>query len=255
MFDHVTIRVADRSASERGYDALLAALGRPRSATAEGLTEWGDFSLMPADAGSPPTRGLHVGFFAGSRADVEAGWRAGVAAGFADDGPPGPRPQYREDYHGAFLRDPDGNSAEAVHHGLTKRSGAIDHLWLRVADLAAARAFYATIGPYAGFALVRDEPGRAMFRGAAGSLSLVEGEPTEHAHLAFPAPDRATVVAFHRSAIEAGYRDHGAPGERPRCHPGYFAAYVLDPDGHNVELVDHGRGFLSAAGRQRRACR
>lgn len=60
-------------------------------------------------------------------------------------------------------------------------------------------------------------------------------------HLAFPAPDDATVREFHRVALAAGYRDNGAPGERPEYHPGYYAAYVLDPDGDDVEAVDHNR--------------
>jgi catechol 2,3-dioxygenase-like lactoylglutathione lyase family enzyme len=58
--------------------------------------------------------------------------------------------------------------------------------------------------------------------------------------MAFPA-DRAGIEAFHAAATAAGYRDNGVPGERPQYHPGYFGAYVLDPDGHNVELVDHDR--------------
>jgi catechol 2,3-dioxygenase-like lactoylglutathione lyase family enzyme len=61
-------------------------------------------------------------------------------------------------------------------------------------------------------------------------------------HLAFPADDDATVRAFHAAALAAGYTDHGAPGERPQYHPGYYGAFVLDPDGHNVEVVNHNRG-------------
>jgi catechol 2,3-dioxygenase-like lactoylglutathione lyase family enzyme len=64
---------------------------------------------------------------------------------------------------------------------------------------------------------------------------------TENVHLAFPADDSATVQAFHRAALEAGFRDNGAPGERPEYHPGYYSAYVLDPDGNNVEAVFHER--------------
>ena len=67
--------------------------------------------------------------------------------------------------------------------------------------------------------------------GEHGSFSLVTGTPTEHVHIAFPARDDATVDAFHRAAIAAGYRDNGAPGVRPVYHPGYYGAFVLDPDG------------------------
>jgi catechol 2,3-dioxygenase-like lactoylglutathione lyase family enzyme len=70
---------------------------------------------------------------------------------------------------------------------------------------------------------------------------LVSGPPTEHVHLAFPAGDDATVDAFHGTLVQAGYRDDGAPGERPVYHPGYYGAYVLDPDGNTVEVVNHNR--------------
>ena len=71
------------------------------------------------------------------------------------------------------------------------------------------------------------------------SFTLLEGPPTENLHLAFSAADDAAVDAFHRAAVAAGYRDNGAPGERPEYHPGYYAAFVLDPDGTNVEAVCH----------------
>jgi len=80
-----------------------------------------------------------------------------------------------------------------------------------------------------------------QFRGESGSLSLVRGKPTQHLHLAFPADRNATVDAFHRAATAAGYRDNGAPGERPVYHEGYYGAFVLDPDGNNVEVVNHNR--------------
>jgi catechol 2,3-dioxygenase-like lactoylglutathione lyase family enzyme len=60
-------------------------------------------------------------------------------------------------------------------------------------------------------------------------------------HLAFPAHEDAAVRAFHAAALAAGYEDHGAPGERAVYHPGYYGAFVLDPDGHNIEVVNHNR--------------
>ncbi len=77
--------------------------------------------------------------------------------------------------------------------------------------------------------------------GPSGSMSYVAGPPTENAHIAFGATDDAAVDAFHAAAVAAGYRDNGAPGERPVYHPGYYAAFVLDPDGHNIEVVNHHR--------------
>jgi catechol 2,3-dioxygenase-like lactoylglutathione lyase family enzyme len=82
-----------------------------------------------------------------------------------------------------------------------------------------------------------------QFTGTDYSFSLIDDEQplTEHVHLAFPAGDDATVRAFHAAALAAGYEDHGGPGERPVYHPGYYGAFVLDPDGHNVEVVNHNR--------------
>lgn len=73
-----------------------------------------------------------------------------------------------------------------------------------------------------------------------------QGETTGRCHLAFQAPDRAAVDAFHAAALAAGGRDNGAPGLRA-YHPGYYAAFVLDPDGNNIEAVHHGEAERSAA--------
>jgi catechol 2,3-dioxygenase-like lactoylglutathione lyase family enzyme len=241
VFEHVTLRVSDREASQRFYDTVLATLGILTTYEDGRFAEWDDFSLTAADDDNPVTRGLHIGFVAPTREHADRFWRAGTDAGYRDDGAPGPRPEYRDDYYGAFLRDPDGNSAEAVHHDEVRPPGHVDHLWIRVGDRDAAQRFYETIAPYGGFELKGDHE-VSHFVGAGGSLSLVADTPTsEHVHLAFPARDDATVDAFHRAAIEAGYRDNGVPGERPIYHPGYYAAYVLDPDGNNIEVVNHNR--------------
>jgi catechol 2,3-dioxygenase-like lactoylglutathione lyase family enzyme len=240
MFDHVTIRVSERGASERFYETVLRTLGIEQTSAGQDFTEWDDFSLSQADDEDPVTRRLHVAFVAASREDVDEFWRVGTEAGYQEDGAPGPRPQYREDYSGAYLLDPDGNSVEAVHHGAV-RGGGIDHLWIRVADVAAAKRFYETVAPHAGFRLKHDESDRAQFAGEGGSFSLVAGTPTEHLHMAFPADENSTVAAFHQALVDAGYRDNGPPRERPIYHEGYFGAYVLDPDGNNVELVNHNR--------------
>jgi len=240
VFDHVTIRVADRAASELFYDTVLLTVGVEQTGADDRYVEWDDFSLAEAAEGEPRTSGLHVAFVAPTRGHVDDFWRAGTEAGYRDDGAPGWRPQYREDYYGAFLIDPDGNSVEAVHHG-AMRGGGIDHLWIRVADVAAAKRFYEVVAPFAGLRLKDDTAARARFVGGSGSFSLVAGAPTQPFHLAFPADDDAVVDAFHRVATAAGYRDNGHPGERPEYHDGYYGAFVLDPDGHNVELVNHNR--------------
>jgi catechol 2,3-dioxygenase-like lactoylglutathione lyase family enzyme len=241
MFDHVTIRVSDRAASERFYDTVFAPLGIDRNYETPTVTQWGEFLVTAHDEAHAATQGLHVGFASPSRGQVDDFWREGTEAGYPSDGEPGPRPQYLDDYYGAFLLDPDGNSIEAVHHGALRRDGIVDHLWIRVAELAAARSFYETIAPHAGLRVGTDTPERVSFEGGSGSFSLVAGTPTENLHMAFPTGDDADVQRFHAAATEAGYRDNGPPGERPRYHAGYYAAYVLDPDGNNIEVVNHHR--------------
>jgi catechol 2,3-dioxygenase-like lactoylglutathione lyase family enzyme len=241
LFDHVTIRVSDRAASVRFYDTVLGAIAIDRTATGEHLPEWDDFSLAAASAEKPVTRGLHIGFGAKSTGDVDAFWQAGVDAGFESDGEPGPRPIYGDDYYGGFLLDPDGNSVEAVHFEDVV-TGAIDHLWIRVADVEASKRFYEAISPHARFVLGTDTPERAGFNGEPGSFSVLTGDHlTQNLHMAFPADENQAVDDFHQAALEAGYRDNGAPGERPEYHAGYYGTFVLDPDGNNIELVNHNR--------------
>ncbi len=239
MFDHVGIRASDRESSERFYDAVLLMLGIEQAHSDEAYVEWGDFALSAATADSPVTRRLHVAFTAPSRSHVDEFWRVGTDAGYRDGGFPGLRPEYRDDYYGAFLRDPDGNNVEAVHHGDTHPG--IDHVWLRVADLAASKRFYEAVAPHAGFRLEQESPNRARFVGERGSFSVVAGDPSEHVHIAFPVDDNAVVDAFHGALTGAGFRDNGPPGERPVYHEGYYGAFVLDPDGNNIELVNHNR--------------
>jgi catechol 2,3-dioxygenase-like lactoylglutathione lyase family enzyme len=121
------------------------------------------------------------------------------------------------------------------------RAAFVDHLTLRVRDLEASRRFYrAALSPW-GSREVELESGEISF-GPEGSedLAIAPGEPSGPIHLAFAAPDRETVDRFHEAALAAGGRDNGAPGERPQYHPGYYAAYAIDPDGNNLEAVFHG---------------
>ena len=234
MFDHVTIRVSDRAASERFYDTVLAVLDLPGSGG-----EWGDFGLY-AD-GQPVTERLHLAFYAPTHDLVDAFHEAGVDAGYRSDGAPGPR-DYTPEYYGAFLLDPDGNSIEAVTLEDTKEPGQIDHLWLRTPDPPAIADFYEAIAPALGFEVGRRGPEHTYVQGDGGSFSYIKGEPqTRNVHIAFGASDDATVDAFHQAATSAGYADNGAPGERRVYHPGYYSAFVLDPDGHNIEAVNHNR--------------
>ena len=245
MWDHVEIHVSDRAASRRFYDTVLAPLGVEQTARFDEVEEWRDFGIVDAGSEHPLTRHLHAAFAAPSRDHVDSFWRAGVDAGYRSDGEPGPRPQYDPGYYGAFLLDPDGNSAEAVVGHRTEPGGSmIDHLWIRVADPDASRRFWETVAP-ALRVRVREHGYRGLVSVARDNrhFALVhDGRPrTESVHLAFPVPTDEAVADFHRLAVAAGYRDNGPPGERPQYHPGYVGAFVLDPDGHNIEAVNHNR--------------
>jgi catechol 2,3-dioxygenase-like lactoylglutathione lyase family enzyme len=195
VFHRVTIRVADLEASERFYDAVLETLGIDRRGS--------EFSIERRDGEHPVTRDLHIGFRAPSRAAVDQFWRVGTAAGHPDDGPPGPRPQYTPDYYGSFLLDPDGNSAEAVHHSAMRGEGAIDHLWIRVADVDASKRFYSDIAAHAGFRLVDEGPQRARFAAEeGGSFTLLAGRPTEHLHMTFRGSVSGVRVDPDRNRVE-----------------------------------------------------
>jgi catechol 2,3-dioxygenase-like lactoylglutathione lyase family enzyme len=237
VFDHVTLRVGDLAESRRFYDTALAPLGlAPRSGG--GYDEWGDLSI--GVDGLPQTRRVHVAVAAQSHDEVDAFWRAATEAGFRDNGPPGIRERYHANYYGAFVLDPDGNNIEAVNHGREPTQGMLDHVSLRVADLGAARAFYETVLAPLGFGVAAEHESSVGFGVAGSSLWIDLGEPSENVHIAFAAADNATVDEWHRVALAAGYRDNGAPGER-EYHAGYYAAFVLDPDGNNVEAVCHNR--------------
>jgi catechol 2,3-dioxygenase-like lactoylglutathione lyase family enzyme len=237
MFDHVAIRASDRARSEQLYRPALAALELEPTRCEEQLVAWQDFTIAAAQPQRPATRHLHVAFAAHGRAAVDAFWHAGLRAGAVSDGEPGERAIYTPAYYGAFLLDPDGNSFEAVSHEDVRRGGIIDHLWIGVRDLDASSGFYETIAPHTGLREGRRWEAGRQFRGAWATFSLVADgrRATENLHVAFPAPDRATVHDFYEAAIAAGCRDNGPPGERPGC----YAAFVLDPDGNNIESVLH----------------
>jgi predicted lactoylglutathione lyase len=192
VFDRVTIHAGDLVASRRFYETVLPALGvDPPEATDE-MVRWRDLVLARGDA--KVTRRLHAGIAAPSREHVDAFWRAGVDGGYESDGEPGPRPQYRHDYYGAFLLDPDGNSIEAVHHGALRQGGLVDHLWIRVADLQASMAFYEAIAPDARLELQDHRPERVTLVGEQGSFSLVPGEPSENVTMALPSARGAAAI-------------------------------------------------------------
>ena len=123
----------------------------------------------------------------------------------------------------------------------THRGRLIDHLHLKVKDLDASKRFYKAAMEALGVPLVE---GKDHF--FADELWVDVGAAVAHVHVAFQAKDHATVDRFHAAVLAAGGRDNGRPGER-RYHPGYYAAFALDPDGNNVEAVYHGPHKRSAA--------
>lgn len=124
-----------------------------------------------------------------------------------------------------------------------QRGRLIDHLHLRVSDLEASKRFYRAVFESLGHADVLVE-GPAHFYADELYVDVADG-PVSHVHLAFQAADRDVVAAFHRAALAAGGRDNGGPGERD-YHPGYYGAFVFDPDGNNIEAVFHGPSTRSA---------
>ena len=128
------------------------------------------------------------------------------------------------------------------------RGRLIDHIQLVVRDLAASRRFYDAVFETLGVPLGGEAEDYfwvdELFVSTADSKAAA-GKLTGRHHLAFQAKDRATVDAFHKATIAAGGSDNGAPGERP-YHPGYYAAFVTDPDGNNIEAVFHGDAQRSA---------
>jgi catechol 2,3-dioxygenase-like lactoylglutathione lyase family enzyme len=242
VFDHITLRVAELSAASSAFKALLDQLEIEQTASTPSFSVWGNFALTQTDDEHPIARSVHVAFTASTPTHVEHFGQAGVKAGFANDGPAGPRPDHAVDYYTAFLKDTAGNSFEAVYRDGARPSGNIDHVAIRVHDLKASTAFYATCGQAAGLTIRRQIADRATFSvGAAdGSLVVIAGEPTQNLHIAFSGNDD-DVRRFHADAIAAGYQTNGEPGERPRYQAGYYSAYVLDPDGNNIEVVNHHR--------------
>ena len=128
------------------------------------------------------------------------------------------------------------------------RGRLIDHIQLVVRDLPASQAFYTAVFETLGIPL--GGTGKDYFWAdelfvSTADSKAASGQLTGRHHLAFQAKDKATVDAFYRAALAHGGKDNGAPGERP-YHPGYYAAFVLDPDGNNIEAVYHGEARRSA---------
>jgi len=125
----------------------------------------------------------------------------------------------------------------------------IDHTGFSVSDYERAKAFYTQALAPLGYSLLREVPAGKTERGFAAAGFGAAGKPdfwfagegklAQPLHIAIVAKDRASVDAFYHAALAAGGRDNGPPGLRPQYHPNYYGAFVLDPDGHNIEAVCH----------------
>jgi catechol 2,3-dioxygenase-like lactoylglutathione lyase family enzyme len=124
----------------------------------------------------------------------------------------------------------------------------LDHVGIAVSDFAASKAFYVRVLAPLGIGLIMEVPPEVTGNGTSAAgfgtqgkpyFWIGDGEGAGRTHVAFAVPRRELVDAFHQHALAAGGRDNGAPGLRPHYHPDYYGAFVLDPDGHNVEAVCH----------------
>lgn len=125
----------------------------------------------------------------------------------------------------------------------------LDHVGIPVSDFARSREFYGKALAAIGYALMMEVPAEVAGKAFAGfgengkpDFWISAGQVASGVHLAFQVQTRAQVDAFYRAALEAGGRDNGEPGLRPHYHPDYYGAFVLDPDGYNIEAVCHRPG-------------
>jgi catechol 2,3-dioxygenase-like lactoylglutathione lyase family enzyme len=261
----VTLGAHDLEASAEFYAKALAPLGIVRLASFEREIGFGReggqpavWIVLPYD-GLPATwgNGTHVAFLARSQDAVEAFHAAGLAAGAIDAGAPGLRPQYGSGYYGAYLRDPVGTKIQAVHYGAGSPeaaeaanapwAGLFSHVTVGTGDLERACRFYDRALAPLGLMRVHDQDderiGTAACWGWPETLvswifahTPFDGRPAAWANgfqISLKAADRASVQAFHAAGLAAGGHDEGAPGERA-YRPGYYGAYLRDPDGNKL---------------------
>jgi catechol 2,3-dioxygenase-like lactoylglutathione lyase family enzyme len=266
LIGYASLGAADHARARRFYDATLAPLGIARDfddpvkrvlcyagATPGGHAKRQELYLRwPFDGGPPGAgNGTMLAFPAPDDATIAACHAAALAHGGTDEGAPGPRPRYG-DFHGAYVRDPDGNKLCFYRQGdRPAPAGMIGYATLGTNDPKRARAFYDAFFAPLGVQLDGDWPetGWVRYRRPGNTEAFYPAPPWDGSAasvgngtmLAFPAPDEATVAAVHAAGLAAGGSDEGAPGPRPR-YGDFHAGYLRDPDGNKLCV------YRSAAG-------
>ena len=261
MFSHFIIASDDPPARGAFYDAVLGPLGYRRQPGGEGALAYGRASGLPwivvarPDDGRPadPGNGYHIAFHAADAATVRRFHAAALAAGGRDEGGPGLRPHYAEDYYAAYIRDPDGNKLQAVTYPKGRQAGPggaeISHLTLGSDDLPRAARFYQAVLAPLGLARLPEEESAAedvAFGHPGCALPVIfpqkafDGRPARPPHGKLPvlrAPGRAAVEAFHRAGLDQGGRSLAVPAARADAlsragQPQGYSAGLSDPDGN-----------------------
>ncbi len=249
--------------SEAFYSAVLSNLGLSliQSSPENGYLMYGPsdhsfphiFISKPFD-GLPATwsNGYHLAFNAESKSEVEQFYATAMEHGGIDEGVPGFRPHYAEDYYAAYLRDPDGNKLQAVCFTKGRSSGSggdvVAHITIGLTDLARDSKFYTAIFSALGidFLLHKNDSKYARYGVPGNDLPIVfvqpafDGRPAtwgNGTHTAFTAKTREQVDLFHRLAIDNGGTCGGPPGLRPQYSAHYYAAYVRDLVGNKLQAV------------------
>ncbi|WP_340117082.1 VOC family protein [Pelagibius sp. 7325] len=261
MFSHFVIASNDPADRAAFYDAVLPLLGYARQPGDPAELAYAHRSGLPwivvarPNDGRPaePGNGYHLAFHASDEKTVQAFHKAALAAGGRDEGGPGLRPHYAEDYYAAYVRDPDGNKLQAVTYPKGRKAGPggteISHLTLGSDDLTRAAAFYrAVLAPF-GLARLPEEESEAedvAFGHPGCALPVIfpqnafDGRPAKPPHGSIPvlsAANRAAVEAFHLAGLDHGGQTLAEPGVRADAlsragQPQGFSAGLADPDGN-----------------------
>ena len=263
MFSHFTLGSNDLKRSQQFYEPVLLALGLSRIETGieDVLTMYSHpdqrhphlFVCSPLD-GLPATwsNGFHLAFNAKTTDAVDAFYAAAMEHGGYDEGAPGLRKHYAPDYYAAYVRDPDGNKLQAVCYTAGRSSDQageiLSHITLGHQSLAREQKFYQGVLSSLGYSEIPEEGDfeSAGFGIDGYELPVTYIQPAfdgrtatwgNGTHVAFLAPTRQSVDAFHRAALANDGKCCGAPGLRPQYSENYYAAYVYDPAGNKIQAV------------------